>query len=106
MAHGNPPRLNRTRWDRTLAQPVGVCGGSPGLRRWSAIGANDEVDDGVSPSTGGSSWGASNRRRPSPPAAEGYGEIPAMLRSPCSGKKWEGSVRGVEWNGVKKTNGE
>src|SRR4051812_8115305 len=63
---------------------VGVVGGSPGLRRGSAMVANDEVDDGDSPGTGSSSWGGSNRWIPSSLAAAGSDEIPKMRCSPCS----------------------
>src|SRR4051812_49731314 len=89
----------RQRW----ATPVGVTGGSPGFRRGSAIGANDEVDDNGSPSTGSFSWGGSNRWLPSSPAAAGSGQIPVMRCSPCSRNGVERSVRRGEWNGVKKS---
>src|SRR3954470_13232280 len=65
---------------------VGVVGGSPGLRRVSAMGVNDKVDDGDSPGTGSSSWGGSNRRRLSSSTAANSGEIPATWCSPCSGE--------------------
>src|SRR3954466_16431345 len=77
--------VGQRRRDRNLARPVGVAGGSPGCRRGSARRANDEVDDGEYPGTGGSSWGGSNRWLPSSPEAAGSGEIPVMRCSPCSG---------------------
>ena len=69
------------------------------------MGENDEVDNGEPPGTGSFSWGGSNRWLPSPPAAAGSGQIPAMRCSPCSGTEvgwfW---VRG-EWNGVNNSSG-
>src|SRR3954468_17669174 len=79
------------RWrDRTLARPVGVVGGSPGLRRWSATGANDEVDDGDPPGTDNFSWDGSNRRLPSPPAATGSCQIPRCAARLALGVRWGG----------------
>ena len=46
------------RRERNLARPVRGAGGSPGYGRGSARRANDEVDDGEPPGTGGFSWAA------------------------------------------------
>src|SRR5215216_7375193 len=81
------------RQERNLAWPVGGAGGSPGYGRGSARRANDEVDDGESPGTGGFSWGGSNRWLPSSPEAAGSGEIPAGWCSPCSENGVARSVR-------------
>src|SRR4051812_11591822 len=97
--------VGQRRRDRTLTRQVGVMGGSPGLRRGSAMRANDEVGDGEPPGTGSFSWDGRNRRRPSSPEAACSGAILAMRCSPCSeteaGWFW---VRG-EWNGVKNSIG-
>src|SRR3954467_1901271 len=85
--------VEQRRRDKNLARPVGVAGGSPGCSRGSARRANDEVDDGESPGTGGSSWGGSNRWLPSSPEAAGSGEIPTRWCSPCSGNGVARSVR-------------
>ena len=77
--------------DAASSNPSAVSRGlrwPPGLRRWSAMGANDGVDDDDPPGTGGSSWGGSNQWRPSPPAAARSGEIPVTWCSPCSGDEW------------------
>src|SRR3954462_13584230 len=76
--------VRQRRRDRTLARQVGVVGGSPGLRRWSATGAHDEVDDDDSPGTDSFSWGGSNRQLLSSSAAANSGEILATWCSPCS----------------------
>src|SRR3954471_18364814 len=85
--------VGQRRRDRNLARLVGVVGGSPGCRRGSARRANDEVDDGKSPGTGGSSWGSSNRWLPSSPEAAGSGEIPTRWCSSCSENGVTRSVR-------------
>src|SRR4051812_37497548 len=77
--------VRQRRRDRTLARLVGVVGGSPGLRRGSAMGANNEVDDGEPPGTVGFSWGGSNQRPLSSSSAADSGQIPAMCCSPCFG---------------------
>src|SRR3954469_4326014 len=68
--------VGKGRRDRTLTRQAGVVGGSPGRRRGSAMGENNELDDDDSPGTGSSSWGGSNRWLPSALAAAGSGEIP------------------------------
>ena len=85
--------VGQRRRDRNLARPVRGAGGSPGYRRGSARRANDEVDDGESPGTGGFSWGGSNRWLPSFPVAAGSDEIPTKCCSPCSGNGVARSVR-------------
>ena len=45
--------VGQRRRERNLAWPVGVAGGSPGYGRGSARRANDEVNDGEPPGTGG-----------------------------------------------------
>src|SRR4051812_33768228 len=76
--------VGQRRRGRTLARTVGVVGGSPGLKRWSATGANDEVDDGNPPGTDNSSWGGSNQRLLSSSSTADSGQIPAMRCSHCS----------------------
>src|SRR3954468_6449906 len=93
------------RREKNLARPVRVAGGSPGCWRGSARQANDEVDDGESPGTGGFSWGGSNRWLPSSPEAAGSGEILARWCSPCSENGVARSVRRGEGDGVKKSSG-
>src|SRR3954465_4200586 len=91
------------RRERNLARPVRGAGGSPGYWRGSARQANDEVDDGEPPGTGGFSWGGSNRWLPSSPEAAGSGEIPARWCSPCLENAVARSVRRGEGDGVKKS---
>ena len=55
--------------------------------------ANDEVNDGESPGTGGFSWGGSNRWLPSSLEAAGSGEILVKHCSLCSGNGVARSVR-------------
>ena len=81
------------RRERNLARPVRGAGGSPGYGRGSARRANDEVNDGDPPGTGGFSWGGSNRWLPSSSAAAGSSEIPARWCSPCSENGVARSVR-------------
>src|SRR4051812_10114202 len=85
--------VDQRRRDRNLARPVGVVGGSPGLRQGSTRRGNDEVDDGEPLGTGSLSWGGSNRWPPSSPEAPGSGEILARGCSPSSGNRVAQSVR-------------
>ena len=71
----------------------GGAGGSSGYGRGSARRANNKVDDGDPPGTGGFSWGGSNRWLPSSPAAVGSSEILARWCSPSSENGVVRSVR-------------
>src|SRR4051812_32834035 len=77
------------RRERTLARPVRGAGSSPEYGRGSARRANDEVDDGEPPGTGGFSWGGSNRWLLSSPAAAGGARL--ALRMVWHGQWGEGS---------------